>query len=242
MIPTKRGHTKAGLFSLKPLQRLAARLFPYTNEKMLCPPGPVPTGPLPPLVVSSLMRSGTHLVIDLLLNNVAGYRQSPLYLDYDSYIFEGFSEETLLSAGSCVVKTHVAHRPFDQQAGNTLRTLAERGVVIIPVRDPEKIYRSMINFGYHASPGEFAALHARHLDFWKGHDPILVNFEDLLLPEKVGKFLAEVRERAGLEAVAEDSVPFVALASRATNLLRKLRTRIQGCNAPKINTTVGFKL
>jgi hypothetical protein len=188
------------------------------------------------------MRSGTHLVIDLLLNNVAGYRQSPLYLDYDSYIFEGFCEEALLNAGSCVVKTHVAHRPFDQHAGNTLKALAERGVVIIPVRDPEKIHRSMINFGYHASPGEFAALHARHLEFWKGHDPVLVNFEDLLNPGKAGKFLAEVRERAGLDAAAKAAVPFVALASRTTNLLRKLRTRIQGCKAPRINTSVGFKL
>lgn len=242
MIPVSRSTIKAGLFSLRRAQDLAARLFPHTTGKVMCPPGPLPVGPLPPLIVSSLMRTGTHLIIDLLLNNIQGYRQSPLYLDFDAYTFEGFASAPLLEVGSCVVKTHVAHRPFNQETGDLLRTLAERSVVIIPMRQPEKIFKSMATWGYQASPEEFAGLQARHLDFWKGYDPILVEFNHLLNPEKAAKILAIIRDRAGLPAVSENTLPFVAGSSRARNLFRKLRTRIQGCKAPRINTTVGFKL
>lgn len=242
MIPVNRSRPKAGLFSLRHVQDLAARLFPHTTGKVMCPPGPLPTGPLPPLIVSSLMRTGTHLLIDLLLNNIQGYRQSPLYLDFDAYTFEGFASAPLLEVGSCVVKTHVAHRPFNPETGDLLRALADRSVVIIPMRQPEKIYKSMATWGYQASPEEFAGLQARHLAFWKGHDPILVEFDHLLNPEKAAKILALIRDRAGLPPDQGTALPFVAGSSRARNLFRKLRTRIQGCKAPRFNTTVGFKL
>jgi hypothetical protein len=46
-----------------------------------CPPGLLRNSKndLPNLVVATFPRCGTHLLIDLILNNFSLYRQNPLY-------------------------------------------------------------------------------------------------------------------------------------------------------------------
>ena len=47
-----------------------------------------------------MMRSGTHLLIDLILNNFAALRTSPLYIDADRFLREsGSSKELLFQIG-----------------------------------------------------------------------------------------------------------------------------------------------
>ncbi len=224
------------------LQNLGAALFPHASPGIVCPPGPLPTGPLPPIVVSSLMRSGTHLAIDLLLNNLAGYRQEPLYLDFDAYLYEGFSPLALQAVGSSLVKTHIAQRPFDEESAQALHQLAHRGLVIIPVRSPANIRKSMARWGYPLTEADILQQHQQQLRFWKDHEPILVEFNDLLDPRQAALFLAAVRRRLGLPPAPPAPAPIVAGSSRMRNLWRKLRTRIQASRAPILNTTLGFRL
>ena len=231
-----------GLLSLRRVQDLAARLIPHGTARVVCPPGPIPTGPQPPIVVSSLMRSGTHLVMDLVLNNLQGYRQDPLYIDFDSYVYEGYSTDALRRAGSTVVKTHFAQRPFTAAAADSLLELASRGAVIIPVRKLADVQRSMAKWGYRISQADLAAQHQQQLDFWNPLNPLLIDFDDLLDAGKAPGFLAALRQRLALPALPQDTVPVMAGDSRPRNLWRKLRTRLQASNAPVINTTVGFKL
>jgi len=188
------------------------------------------------------MRSGTHLTMDLLLNNLPGYRQNPLFIDYDTYVYEGFSPSALLGTGSTIIKTHIIQRPFTATSAGILHQLGRRGLVIIPERDPAKIMASMSRFGYRASEAGILLQHTRQLEFWESFDPMVVPFDDVLDPQKSAVLLRRVRERLGLPAAPSGQFPVVAGSSRPLNLWRKLRTRLQGAAAPAINTTVGFKL
>ncbi len=242
VVPVNRGSSASSFLSLRRLQGIAARLFPHQNARTVCPPGPIPTGPLPPIIVSSLMRSGTHLTIDLLLNNIPGYRQNPLFIDYDTYVYEGYSPSALLGTGSTIVKTHIIQRPFTATSTGILHQLGRRGLVIIPERNPAKIMNSMNRWGYQTTEAEILLQHRRQLDFWENFDPIVVRFEDVLDSEKSAALLRRVRERLGLPEAPSGQLPVVAGSSRPLNLWRKLRSRLQGSAAPVINTTVGFKL
>ncbi|MDB6069989.1 MAG: pgi [Verrucomicrobiales bacterium] len=231
-----------GLFSINRLQGFAARCFPHAGPSLICPPGPIPTGPLPPIVVSSLMRSGTHLVIDLLLNNIPEYRQEPLYIDFDSYIYEGYSPQALLTAGSTLVKTHVAQRPFSRAYTDVLRRLGSKGLVIIPIRDLSKIRKSMNKWGYNVCEASLEEQYRSQMTFWNDNQPLLVPFAHLLDPAKAREFLNAVTQRLSLPPLPEDKPIVVAGKSRPRNLWRKLRTRLQASKAPILNTTVGFRL
>lgn len=229
-------------FSINRLQGIAARIFPHDGPALICPPGPVPTGPRPPIIVSSLMRSGTHLAMDLLLNNLPEYRQDPLYIDFDSYVYEGFSPQSLLGAGSTLIKTHVAQRPFGRAYTDVLRRIGAKGLVVIPVRETSKIRLSMNKWGYDVTDAGLEEHHRSQLEFWKEQRPILIPFAHLLDPEKARDFLQTVRQRLCLDPPPENTPTVVAGRSRPKNLWRKLRTRLQASKAPILNTTVGFRL
>ena len=242
-VPMQHGKPKArGLFSINRLQGLAARFFPHAGPSLICPPGPIPTGPHPPIIVSSLMRSGTHLAMDLVLNNIPEYRQEPLYIDFDSYIYEGYSPQALLSAGSTLIKTHVAQRPFSRAYTDVLRRIGSKGLVIIPIRDISKIRKSMNKWGYDVPEAGLEAQSRNQMAFWSDHQPLLVPFADLLDPDKARHFLNTVIQRLSLNPLPDDQPIRVAGGSRPRNLWRKLRTRLQAAKAPILNTTVGFRL
>lgn len=224
----------SGLFHR--LRAVAARVISHETPRLMCPPGPVPLGDHPPIIISSLMRSGTHLLMDLLLNNLPEYRREPLYVDFDQYVFRGHDRAQLLRAGSCLIKTHVAQRPFDKSVRQLLGELGARGLVIIPQRPIDAVRASMAKW---SRPVADEAEEKQNL-FWQGVEPLTIEFPELLEPEATGTFLQSVRSRLGLPAASQP--PILAANSTSRVLWDKLQTRLRGSRAGRLNTTIGYRL
>ena len=180
------------------LRYIFSTCIPHDNAKTVCPPGPVPRGPSPPIIVSSLMRSGTHLTIDLLLNNLSSYRNNPLYIDFDRFVYEAHDPNTLTNAGSCIIKTHFRQRPFNQETLKLLESIASNGLVIIPTRDLAAAQASMKKWNFSPSLEKLQKDHDDQLIFWSSFNPLIIDFKDLLNPTKAISFLQDVRQRLRL--------------------------------------------
>ena len=63
------------------IYKFLSKLLPPNTPTVRCPPGLLRNSKndLPNLVVATFPRCGTHLLIDLILNNFSLYRQNPLY-------------------------------------------------------------------------------------------------------------------------------------------------------------------
>ena len=224
------------------LRSLGSNCLPHDNPKTVCPPGKIPTGPLPPILVSSLMRSGTHLVIDLLLNNLRSYRNEPLYVDFDRCVDDMGDPEELLNAGSCVIKTHVQQCSLDEPARHRLKQLAAPGLVIIPNRPLHDIQRSQHQLNQPQSEEQLVRDHQQHLEFWADFSPIVIDFKSLLDPAQATLFLQQVRQRLAIPEPAIPQATVTAARSDYGVFWDKFRTRIAGPKARVINTTIGYKV
>ncbi len=226
---------RAGRGLFMGLRRVAARMLSHETPRVMCPPGPVPMGDLPPIVICSLMRSGTHLLIDLLLNNLREYRREPLYIDFDQYVFSGHDRETLRRAGNCLIKSHAAQRPFDDSVRDLLRELAG-GLVVIPQRPREQIRASLSRWNQALARDA----EEKQEELWEGMNPLRIDFRALLDPVSAGKFLQTVRERLGLNP--SSAPPMMPAAATSGVLWDKLQTRLRGSRARRVNTTIGYRL
>ncbi len=223
------------------LRHIVSTCFPHNNRRTVCPPGPIPTGVHAPIIVSSLMRSGTHLAIDLLLNNLWSYRNNPLYIDFDRLALDTPDPERIKTAGSCIIKTHVQQCAFDEKTRDLLKSIASKGLVVIPTRDLAATHSSLKKWNQSFSLEKLKRDHSEHLDFWKEFFPIVVDFKDLLDPARAGLFLRDVRQRLDLP---DDESPADVITASGLELRifwSKLHTRLVGSDAGLINTTIGFK-
>lgn len=221
-------------------RRLASRLLPHDNGRCVAPPGRLPQGAAPPVVVASLMRSGTHLLIDLILNNFAAYRHTPLYVDADAWFRAGNPPSDLASLEGCVVKTHFpqlrdgASGPAAEAA---LDRLATRAVVFQPRRDSDPVFDSLQRFGYRGDRAAFEAERESFESFWAKYDPVILEFADLADPASSHQCLLEMAE------VLHQPPPATPVLSPAKSdarsiLWSKALTRLLGRRARRINTSI----
>jgi hypothetical protein len=224
------------------LRSLGSSCLPHDNPKTVCPPGKIPLGPQPPILVSSLMRSGTHLVIDLLLNNLRPYRNEPLYVDFDHFVYDLGDPAELMKAGSCIIKTHVQQRSFDEPTRQRLKQLAAPGLVIIPHRTAHDTHCSLLRLNQRQSEEQLIRDHQHHLEFWADLSPIIVDFQSLLDPTQATLFLQQVRQRLDIPDPATTEATVTAARSDYGVFWDKFQTRLAGPKARVINTTIGYKL
>ncbi|WP_221030576.1 hypothetical protein [Actomonas aquatica] len=215
------------------------RVLPPINRRCVTPPGELRPRPGRPILVASLMRSGTHLAIDLILNNFAAYRHNPLYLDLDGYLLDGRAREPLLACGAYVAKTHHPHRPVPADQLEALRRFAATAVVVTPVREAEAVSRSLASFGESETVAEVAAMQAQAQAFWAEWDPVAVDFAELTDWAGSAGFLARLAERAGVPVPAR-VVENPPRSATGQVLWAKLWTRLLGSRAARINTTIQF--
>lgn len=184
------------------------------------------------------MRSGTHVLIDLILNNFDAYRRDPLYVDLDHYLVNRDSAASLLSCGSYVLKTHYPGVPYTPDALDALQRLAGNAFMVQPVRDPDEIFRSQAAWGmtdreaFSESVREFA-------DFWQPFPKLEVAFADLAQPERCGEIVRALADYLGQPLPAEIVFP-PGRNAKARVLMFKALTRLFGASSPMINTTIGF--
>lgn len=225
---------------------LISRLVPPVNPRTCAPParpvrgaGGSATRPVPHLLVASIPRSGTHLLIDLILNNFTPYRRSPLYVNLDRWIGSGRGLEAIEEAAPSVLKAHVPafDRETDDDTLAALRRVAEPALVLRPVRDREDVfasYRSML-------PGLTEAQFEQEVDaferFW-GQETLDVRevpFEDLV--REPAAAVTWVAEQIGWEPPRTPILPRPRAARRRIGM-DKLLTRMLGARAPVVNTSI----
>jgi hypothetical protein len=219
--------------------------IPPENAHTCCPPGELePVDGVAHVVVATLMRSGTHLLIDLLLNNFPKYRKRSLYVNMDRFIRDDHLIDQLLAAGGQVLKTH--YPQIGDSDSNRVRVLPilARSRVILVERDREDIRRSMARFGdwgtqqLHDLDAQFDRFDA----FWDQRDDGLrVHFDDLIDPVLCARVLDRLSSFLDLRC---STVPVFPRPKAARNrvYLDKLMTRLVGRSAPRVNTTIGFSI
>jgi hypothetical protein len=223
------------------LQLLSSRILPHDTKKTTCPPAPLISGDGPLIIVASLMRSGTHLLLDSLFNNFSSLRRSPLFLDFDAYQRQSLPPAPLNSITGVVIKTHFPETPLAEPYASALAALAPRALVLMPRRPTSEIRKSLAKWGVEVSAAEFDEIESRFLNFWTPFSPLTIEFSALLNPPKVQALLAEIAKRAS-PGLRQNSKLVMPSQSRFGVYVDKLLTRLSGKSAPRINTTIGYRL
>ncbi len=194
-----------------------------------------------PIIVASLMRSGTHLLIDSLLNNCKELRRVPLYIDLDELLLECSHDEALeliARSGHYVIKTH-----YPQLGGNDperaafMASLCEMGTTITIMRDQASVERSFAIFSDQPEPRDMSDNYARFRGFWQARAQLALNFEDLTNDWQ--NTMDRIWTATGHKRDVSVTPPSPR-NHRYRVYANKLLTRLIGRRAPVINTTIGF--
>jgi hypothetical protein len=223
------------------LLHMGSRFLPHDTRRTTCPPAAVVSGEGPVIIVPSLMRSGTHLLLDGLFNNFPALRRTPLFIDFDAYERGSLPIPPLAAVNGVVIKTHYPQTPLQPAYAATLEQLAGRAVILHPSRPAAQVRNSLAKWNMIMSEEEFAELENRYNDFWGRYSPTVVEFAMLLKPEGMAGFIRQVQQRTGLEP-RSTSRPIIAAKTRKGAYIDKILTRMFGCHVPRINTTIGYRL
>ncbi len=223
------------------LRLSGTRLLPHDTRRTTCPPAPLVPGDGPLIIVPSLMRSGTHLLLDALFNNFPVLRRKPLFVDFDACERARRPAEPFATIKGVTIKTHYPQVELAEPYLSALTTMAGRALVLTPRRSASEIRKSLAKWGENFTAEEFAEIERRFDAFWGPFSPVTVNFATLLKPDGIETLIARVAERTGLSP-ARNKQPVMPSKSRFGVYVDKVLTRILGRGAPRINTTVGYRL
>jgi glycosyltransferase involved in cell wall biosynthesis len=227
--------------------RLGSKLLPHVNRRTTCPPGRLRNGTGPLVIVASLRRSGTHLLIDTILNNFDSYRRRPLYVNLDALLDDHDRLEELRHKGGYVVKTHY---PSDSMASprrtDRVAELAAHAVVIAPSRPlPQLVDARAASRRHNRLPVEDDADIATAVGafdmFWRPYDPLTVPFGLLTDPAALAGIVQRVADATGQTPRPRIVAP-PHRDQRMRTYATKAATRLLGDRSPVVNTTVGFAL
>ena len=222
------------------LRKIASKLLPhYGNSKLTSPPGPIPEREGKPILVKSKMRSGTHLLIDLILNNFPQLRTETLYVELDHAFLQGMDASKFENLGSCVCKTHFGNNDGEKLRKEITEEVRKKAYVIEPVRSLEEMKPSLQNFlseeeveGYIKSSEEFD-------EYWKPYESLAIPFKDLISDDGNEKTIRKIAEYIGEEPSKKRY--YNRPKSEFKKVLReKLLTRLLGAKQRRINTTIQF--
>ena len=236
------------------MKRLAnavgSRYLSFQNPRVVSPPGRVASNGARNIMVATPMRSGTHLMIDAILNNIPAYCRTPLYVDLDQFYKQGERSDAdfgdLGPTSGYLLKTHFPlgfPRPSDHAA--KVAELARGALVITVERRPEDVKASLLRWagndaGSAALDGYIAGIDA-NLDafwsIWRDRSDIALNFEELFDPSCMTKVVAQVARDLGVSACARYH-PMPPKRQMNRIYLQKGLTRLLGRHAPRINTTI----
>lgn len=223
--------------------RIGSSLLPFTNPRVVCPPGRPGHHGRRNIVVATAMRSGTHLMIDLILNNLADYRVRPLYVDLDQCRKQSTPHRDLLGAihvrAGQVIKTHLPIG-VDTSGGldPALQRIIGEAVVVTVRRDDDAVLRSLARWQRSA---ESLDRHRHDLDefrsFWADRADVAVRFDDLFDPASMTRVLAKIAAVTGAHQRTRLIMPPSTKHPRRI-YLNKAMTRVAGRHALRVDTTI----
>ena len=206
------------------------------------PPGKLSLQPVPHphLLVVSAPRSGTHLMIDLILNNLPAYKRKPLFVELDKLLDLPGEMAALIQTSGYVIKTHYpvmetgeANPGLPEQ----LEQLAQKSLVLLIRRDPVATFRSALRMFPWLNQEAFELQVKKQNEFWRRFSPVEVRFEDLTQKSRAEALLRETAERTQT-ACKKRPVHPPPKARRKHIYFLKFLTRVMGRRSPRINTGI----
>ena len=227
---------------------IGSTLLPYTNPRVMCPPGQPRQHGRRNIIVATPMRSGTHLVIDMILNNIPAYRTRPLYINMDQCLSPrhlsrpfSFLDQITPESGH-VIKTHLPIGVDEAGVANPkVAALIESAFVITVHRDHAKIERSLKQWSEKSarghSPQQDTDDYDRFWQFWQGRESIALRFDGLFDPAAMVQNMERIAEATQTEASSHFRGPMPS-HKKLGIFGNKALTRIAGRFAPRIDTTI----
>jgi hypothetical protein len=224
---------------------VGTHLFPFTNPRVVCPPGRVRPQGRANIVIATPLRSGTHILIDLILNNLPAYRNHPLYVDLDQCAKQDARGHDLLGQlptdAGYVLKTHMPlNVPGGMAADPRIASLIGAACVVTIRRNRFDVCRSLgrwYGLDQAAAEAKYGPEYDRFWDFWEGRPTITVIFEDLFREDAMRNLLAGISDWTGTQPTTRFRAPPTA-KHRGGIYATKMLTRIAGRRAPRVDTTI----
>ena len=224
------------------INHIGARFLSFKNPRVVCPPGIIPTETGKPIIVASIMRSGTHLAIDLLLNNFPELARKPLYVDSDQFFRCAENRKNFILGekrfGACVLKTHYPEW-LPEEKESVFRRLANESHVIVLRRPIEDTYKSLSSWGIAKDFGRYRKSVDEFYHFWQE-----------AAPHRIEITFSELTDRNSFEALVPKIANEFNICSRRSirypvnprkvgrMVITKLATRLLGKYSPVINTGI----
>ncbi|MEM8729300.1 MAG: hypothetical protein AAGF79_05215 [Pseudomonadota bacterium] len=222
-------------------------LLPFMNPRVVAPPGMPRAQGRSNIVVATPMRSGTHLVIDTILNNIPAFRNQPLYIDLDQCWRQTGEEKDFITPitpdTGFVIKTHLPIGwKADGLADARLSAILDTTTVITVHREYEDVIKSLKR--WHKSDFDTFALrfeneYHQFWRFWQNRPQIRVSFDEIFQPEKMTDLLDLLCRKTGTVRAGR-FVPPPRLQRKLPVYFDKAATRLVGRHAPRINTTISL--
>jgi hypothetical protein len=219
---------------------LGSKLLPHDTQHTTCPPAAVVSGEGPVIIISSIMRSGTHLLLDSLFNNFPTLRRVPLFIDFDAYERASLPLDPMSAVTGVIVKTHYPQTPLKPAYAAALAAMAGRSVVFTPTRPATQVRHSLAKWDMCMTSEEFGELERRFDGFWAPYSPNVVQFSSLLDRERVTELMQLVQQRTGMKP--RSGQPVMPAHTRLGVYMDKALTRVLGCRVPRLNTTIGYRV
>lgn len=221
-----------------------SKLISAANKKTRVPPGILPdkTGHKN-IVIASFRRSGTHILIDLILNNFSPYKRNPLYVDIDQSIGNDTLKQIQKNHG-LVLKTHFPIlldnnekqlKKLNKQTQICLGKILRESYVIIPDRDVDSIRKSLDNF-YEDKVNNLAVMKESFHTFWKDYKYMTVDFDSLVDNDKCEEVIRRISNYINLKN--DDLVLPLNKSNKYQIYYNKLMTRLIGYRSKRINTSI----
>ncbi len=189
------------------------------------------------MVVASLPRSGTHLLIDAILNHFPEYKRPPLYVNLDRLLEDRQAVDMLLAYEGYVVKTHYPFFGSTAAHDDQVVRVAESGAIIMPFREHGDVRRSARSMRLVDADATFDMRARAFEKFWRPYPAHVVGFHDLTDPSCYRRLVADLGAAIGMTPRSR-TVPPPAPDQRLRLYAAKTATRLLGRRSPVVNTTI----
>lgn len=224
---------------------IGRHVLPFRNRRVVSPPGKLEPAIGRLVIVPTIMRSGTHLLIDTILNNFSGFRRNPLYVDLDRLLDDPIHREeriaALLQAGNYVVKTHYPQVRSCPARDRFMNEVIAGSIVVTVTRHPDDTLRSSRKMGLPIACEEleYGRSIDRFKEYWAEFPWTEFEFAELVSREKYRGVIASLEHQLGEKSVTTIKYP-IPDSRRLSVYMMKGLTRLVGKYSPLINTTITF--
>lgn len=225
-------------------QFVGRRVLPFNNPRVVCPPGTVKPNGRRNIIVATPRRSGTHILIDQILNNIPAYRTRPLYIDLCKCLKRAASENDLIDRitpdAGYIIKTHLpVGLPGCVLRDARLDAIIAASVVITVRRDREDVRRSLDRWHKRKPKNEtdYDTEYDTFWEFWSEKEQIALDFKDLFMQSQMEVLLNKLANQTQTKRAARFAGPTSPSRKRSI-YLNKALTRLLGSNASHIDTSI----